>query len=100
MSQSYSNVSYWERGKQDNNGRGEKIEMRHGKMGGIVNRREAYEAPKIGLGPFPDGAPGRSGGRVCRSTSHGAAKIRQIIPPKGGSQLRNGLLSGGHRRTG
>ena len=31
------------------------------RIDGIVGRHEAYEAPKIGFGPFPDGAPGRSG---------------------------------------
>lgn len=53
--------------------------------GGIVSRREAYEATKIGLEPFPDGALGRSGASDVQVHERGAEKIRRIIPPKGGS---------------
>jgi hypothetical protein len=72
---------------------------KNGGGGSIVSRREAYEATKIGLGPFPDGALGRSGASGVQVHERGAAKIRRIIP-KGGLQSRDGLLSGGHRRTG
>ena len=43
-------------------GKGRRIEVRHETKGCIVGEHEAHKGvQKLGMGPFPDGAPGCGG---------------------------------------